>query len=477
MATMADTTNATPAAQTAADRNQRTPSATANPHPRKRNHHRKTPSQSQIDGTVSDSVTTTTASLRSQKDTKQRQQSVAIGALPQQNGTKANSHKPRPVSFGGNMLPATPLKEQAYAGPTFQASPAPSSLPVPRFFSKSVPNVAAQSSLEARMAGRTTPKEEASPESDVVVPARDAQQSPLDLFFKADKAEKDKSRSGSVQSPEMAARHAVPATEPRNLFQQSNKSAFLSELDGDDAAMPSPKTVPQNNRRPDVQAESSPSIRIQSAGGESEREQSTRALKDLLFNNTSAGPPTSAASPDPTQRACSNSRAADSPFATPPLTRSTSGPSTPAPSSEQQNHYSLHYGNRNLSPLFKAARGDTPSRPSGLRQQELASDMASNLKSANGMPPQSRQLPQIDPNSFSRNYLDRQIHDNRTPSLPQLPIKSGSTSIPNRTSEHPSSPKPGASGGGTASPRTSGISRDIKTMEDDLRRKLNILSN
>ena len=82
--------------------------------------HRKQHSRSlpQNDGTVSDSVTYPMASPRSKKAPKQRQQSVAIGALPHQNNNIANmngNHKQRPVSVGGNMLPTTPLKEQAYA--------------------------------------------------------------------------------------------------------------------------------------------------------------------------------------------------------------------------------------------------------------------------------------------------------------------------------------------------------------------------
>ena len=452
----------------------------------KRNHRqRKNQSQTQMDGTVSDSVTNPVASPHSKKGSKQRQQSVAIGALPHQNGNmgKVNGQKPRPVSFGGSMLPATPLKEQAYAGPTFQASPAPSSLPVPKFFSRSVPNVAAPQSLEARMAGEKTPeKEQSSPELEAVAPPRESQQSPLDLFFKADKAEKEKSRSGSMLSPEMAAKRPLPATEPRNSFAPSSKSIFLSELDGGDGAMPSPKTLPPAKRGGPVEGtSSSPGVRVPEADNESEREQFTKSLKDLLLNNASAAPAQHPPPPLILQRPRSNPKASETSFITPsPFHRSTSGPSTPAPSSEQQNHYSLHYGNRNLSPLFKAARSDTPSRPSGLRQQELAGDVPSDTTSATDIPPQPRQLPQIDPDSFSRTYLDQHIRASQPATLPQLPYTNGTTNHSNPTSgpSQSHSPQRGLQAGSTASPRTGGsASRDIRTMEDDLRRKLNILSN
>ena len=483
-------------------KNERTPSAAHNT--QKRNQRHRMPqlqSTPQVDGTVSDSVTNPMASPRSKKAPKQREQSVATGALPNPSGNMGtgNGQRPRPVSLGGSMLPATPLKEQAYAGPTFQASPAPSSLPVPKFFSRSVPNVAAQQSLEARMAGEKTPeKEQSSPEPDVISPSRPsraAQQSPLDIFFKADMAEKEKSRSGSTLSPEMAASLVAPATEPRNPFQQSGSSVFLRDLDGDDKAMPSPKTVPHSSEKPSAQrGSSSPGIRVSEADGEVERETATRSLKDLLFNNVNGSPAQNMTPPQPQQRAHSNPRATGSPFETPsPFQRPASGPSTPTPSAEQQNHYSLHYGNRNLSPLFKAARNETPSRPSGLRQNELANDTASNSDSAVSIPPQPRQLPQIDPDSFSRSYLNQQKCNSQSPTLPPLPRANGVPPPPSSSSFSGASsvPQHGVPVGNTATssasgatPRTGsaaagGGSNDIRTMENDLKRmlNLNVLSN
>lgn len=452
--------------------------------------HRKNHSQSvpQIDGTVSDSVTNPMAS-RSKKGPKQRQQSVAIGAPVNENSNmaRANGHPPRHTSVGGNMLPATPSKEQHYAGPTFQASPAPSSLPVPKFFSKSVPNIAAKQSLEARMAGERTPDtESSSPEPDVVSPSRASQQSPLDLLFKADKAEKEeKRRSSSMLSPEMAARQPSSANRGdfQDLFQRPAKNTFLQEMDGD---MPSPRSVPQSGRPPLAQrASSSPRIQTTGSSSESEREAYTKSLKDLLFNNINSASPQSS-TPHTQQRPRSNPRPDEYIFNTPsPFHRSTSGPSTPTPNSEQQNHYSLHYGNRNLSPLFKAARNETPARPSSLRQHELASDVSSNTDSSAGVRLEPRQPPQIDPNSFSRNYIDQQYRASQPTSFPQIQLSNGIVTNPNNTTSRPSSGIPSQHGvqastsGSAASPRTSGSSHDITKMEDDLRRmlKLNVLSN
>lgn len=472
-----------PATQSA---NSPTPSAAHNQ--QKRHHrHRKEPSQSlpQTDGTVSDSVAIPLASPRSKKAPKQRHQSVAIGTPPKHNGNvgQINGHSQRPASLGGSMLLATPLKEQAYAGPTFQASPAPSSLPVPKFFSRSVPDGAAQS-LAARMEGEKTPeKEDSSPEPDVVSPqpiTGTGQKSPLELFFKADRVEKEmeRSRSSTSLSPEMAVRQRPPATEPRKV-QQSSRNVFLQELDGENGEMISPKTVSHTSRQPPRQKPtSSPNITDASSDGESEREAHTKALKELLFNNVNA-PPQQNTTPPAQPRPHSNPRVPDAAFEMPSIQRSASGPSTPAPSAEQQNHYSLHYGNRNLSPLFKAARHDIPSRPSGLRQQESASDVTSTPNSTTGHPP-----PQvIDPNSFSRNYINQHIRASGSASLPQLLVTTGSTPNLSSSASVPSQHGVIQTGNGTtnsdASPRGSSSSRDLKGMEDDLRRMLNldVLSN
>lgn len=385
------------------------------------------------------------------------------------------------------MLLGTPAaKEQAYAGPTFQASPAPSSLPVPKFFSRSVPNVAGLS-LSARMEGERTPEKDSSPEPDIVAPhspTRNGQKSPLDLFFNADRQEKERSRSSSSLSPEMAVRPRPPPAEARRV-QQPDKSTFL-EGSGSSGDIISPKSTSPNKRHHITQRPTSfPNMTDTGSDGESEREFQTKALKDLLFNNFN-GVPQPNATPSTQQSARYDSHAPGQAFGTPsPFQRSTSGPSSPAPTTEQQNHYSLHYGNRNLSPLFKATRYETPSRPSGLRQQELASDLTT--------PTMPSYPHQVDPNAFSRNYINEHVRSSAPIPPPQVPFTNGPTpNIPIYNNEFP--PQHGGiqngatgntSGSGTSphiantNTGANGGSRDIKGMEDDLRKmlNLNVLSN
>lgn len=396
----------------------------------------------------------------------------------------ANNQRARPVSMGGPMIPGTPAKERAYAQSTFQASPAASALPVPKFFgSKSVPNVNVPSSLQARMDGEKTPEEPqgSSPESDVVSPAKQAQnpsQTPLDLFFMADKAEKERKNSpGAGPSPSLAVR-PPPASEPRNPFQTNRPSPFARGIHEADGPMISPRTVPDGLRPSQPsRAHSSPGIHAQpptNQGGNNEV--STQALKDLLFNNINNKP--NSTPPRTHQRAPSNG--IDSCYETPsPVQqRATAGPTTPTPGKHTQDQYSLHYGNRNLSPMFQAARNETPPRPSNLRQQ------LSHPGQQNGFP-QYNQQPfsnHADPNAFSRSYLDSQIRSSLPAQPPSGLISNGNNAPSSASLSGPSfdshatysapqhsMPVPGASG----SPRNSGA-RDMKGMEDDLRRMLNL---
>ena len=115
--------------------------------------------------------------------------------IPSINGT------PRPLIPG--RKPATPV--QAYAGPTFHASPAPSSLPIPKFFSRSVPDREKSNSLKAMMdkdlSDTSVDNSEGSPTPESpshAVGCQIREDSPLDIFFRADREEKAKANQDGV---------------------------------------------------------------------------------------------------------------------------------------------------------------------------------------------------------------------------------------------------------------------------------------
>ena len=203
----------------------------------------------------------------------QHETEASNGTIQESTIRKKNKRKPQQIpSFDGTTSPrpapshahftsespvpitSTPMK-QAYAGPTFHASPAASSLPKPKFFSKSVPSAAPTSTLQARLdadpsqSGTETP----SPESDAPVePVRPQPQrtpiareeSPLDLFFNADRAEKARLQSppAARSTPSLvnsSSSRPSSSTFPRSAQSQrhmsgtpSGKQMFQMEVDG-----------------------------------------------------------------------------------------------------------------------------------------------------------------------------------------------------------------------------------------------------
>ncbi|KAL8832391.1 MAG: hypothetical protein Q9170_004892 [Blastenia crenularia] len=110
---------------------------------------------------------------------------------------------PQPSHQTQSLTPGkkTNTPSQAYAGPTFHASPAASSLPMPKFFSKSVPEVnkrpSMQSMTEKENAESSSEQSEGSP-TPAFAPRISEEQlpedSPLDFFFKADREQKERQR-------------------------------------------------------------------------------------------------------------------------------------------------------------------------------------------------------------------------------------------------------------------------------------------
>ena len=145
-------------------------------------------------------------SKRRKNSQKQNSPRPNSSAKSRPNGT-ARSKSQRNVQTPGKTS-ATP--SQAYAGPTFHASPAPSSLPIPRFFqkslSKSVPETNKADGLAAMMDSEVSeeaPSPESSGSSPVLDKAERLQQkerdeSPLDIFFRADREEKARARLSNI---------------------------------------------------------------------------------------------------------------------------------------------------------------------------------------------------------------------------------------------------------------------------------------
>jgi hypothetical protein len=235
----------------------------------------------------------------------------------------------------------------------------------------------------------------------IAVPPRD-KDSPLDLLFKADRAERAKNVNGSPGSSGFF--HPASPVRPQSHKQDSYGSLnapFPIELDNRNHHMspppnPSPmgmRSVTDPNRVPQLQDASPP-------------QRNNDVMQDLLSRlSMSQNKATAATPPRPDAQISSNAQVHDktpSPFhdgrSAP---RSASGPTTPAQAVQEPSDF--FYGNRNLSPLFKAAKVDPSKRNSGLRTEItadsplVAQGMFNDFPSV--PPPQA-----MDPNNHSRNY-------------------------------------------------------------------------
>lgn len=184
---------------------------------------------------------------------KKPKNGVTSPAAISRNGCNTPATTGQSTGAPSSTKPINTPSTAAFAGPTFHASPAPSTLPIPSFYSKSVPDSPGIKGIKPR-------KEPSSPDSSSPpIPASNLQfhreESPLDIFFRADREEKARARSASSSqtavtasgpfhppSEVLRASQTPPAsTNQRRLHHASKLSSsgmFAMELD----VLPSPGT-------------------------------------------------------------------------------------------------------------------------------------------------------------------------------------------------------------------------------------------
>ncbi|KAI2788305.1 hypothetical protein POX_e06319 [Penicillium oxalicum] len=224
-------------------------------------------------------------------------------------GPYQNGHKHSNSQSGA----ATPAKDSAvaYAGPTFHASPAPSALPIPSFFSKSLPESELAPHLEtdsdtADMEAdlETTPSKPRTARSQPTKPSQASHQpSPLDFLFQAAVQAR---ASNTMGSPEASTRMRSPQTDSKVLRSHSNHTAggmFSMELETDRArASPiGPSFAPSyQDRMNALRSASSPTHSPSPAPAAPSGDQyraTTEQLKHMLLNPRPQEPPASTNSP------------------------------------------------------------------------------------------------------------------------------------------------------------------------------------
>lgn len=256
--------------------------------------------QQACDGSAPESSRNKRKSSKSQAS----KQLTQVSAMPMMNDTSTSTPRrdpmtPRRDSVTPKRSTETPSK--AYAGPTFHASPAASSLPLPKFYSKSVPNVDKTKSLKTMMEQEDPDSSSGSEESPAVKDSQHAinlearVESPLDIFFRADR--EAKGRTGSMPNVPCGRNSQAngigttsgPQT-PQRLHSCSHSvgGMFALELDG---AAPEELSGPRPSGKPSLHRNSPAPVAVKSNGQrEAEREEQrkaqTIALKKLLYSPT-----------------------------------------------------------------------------------------------------------------------------------------------------------------------------------------------
>jgi hypothetical protein len=331
---------------------------------------------------------------------------------------KGNDRRTPPLTGQSSGIPssAKPISTPStavYAGATFHASPAPSALPIPSFYSKSVPD---SPGLKGLTAGKETPSKPSQSPTPLPEPSANQfqrEESPLDFFFKADRAEKARARSASSTNttgatagpfqPPASIRNAQtpPAPGSQSRTRQAPKYSaggmFAMELDG-----------PQSPGTPFGPAFSTPySERISAArnGNKLTREDSQKsldkseALKAYLFSGHTISPP-----------AATNVNGATGSPSPPALAASLGSMTSPGVSSRSQPNG--HYFNHDVKGSNTGPRAS--GRSSGLRQEVTPTktptrtpDRASFYESS---PTPSRTYGQIsppNPNDLTTRFISR----------------------------------------------------------------------
>lgn len=243
-------------------------------------------------------------------------------AYYQNNGYQNNAQRQTP----SHSVASPQMKDSAaYAGPTFHASPAPSALPMPSFFSKSAPDSDLVPPIETDSdTAEMEPEPELTPSKPRSRPqttGNEPKPTPLDFLFQAAVQARN---TKSTSSPEV---NKVRSPQTESKAMRSNPDGmFAFEMENSVSPRNShigPSFAPSYQDRMNALQSARPSSTPQSPDiTEEQRRMKTEELKHLLLNPRPQKPPS--AQPNPDQAAFGAHPSNIPPYATP--MRTSSGP-------------------------------------------------------------------------------------------------------------------------------------------------------
>ncbi|KAL8710537.1 MAG: hypothetical protein Q9220_004970 [cf. Caloplaca sp. 1 TL-2023] len=259
----------------------------------------KLTARTSLDHTSQDEARSSAPEIGQRRQTPRKSQRKAQGGS---SPTPRKSSTPRPSNQINHSNPGKIIStpSRAYAGPTFHASPAASSLPIPKFYSKSVPNVDKGPSMISTMkeTSERIPVEEdglPTPNATHLGEQQTQQESPLDIFFKADREQKARQRLkqdisfDGTASPTPAPGNDQSRHHSRHSTNGSLGALFPMELESREPAQPShekalsdPTTCSIATNEPQL---TDPVAVTETPQELAERKAKTAALKKLLLSS------------------------------------------------------------------------------------------------------------------------------------------------------------------------------------------------
>lgn len=383
-----------------------------------------------IDGSISDVGVPTEhqrninpANINITKTNNKVQPSKASNANSRSQSEALSADRGKPSINQNDKSKATPIKAAAYAGATFQQSPAASALPLPSFYSKSMP---AATSIPSQL----TKTENFGSQSPLATVADDLPSmqdtNPCDFLFEAARQARATPRgeSPATRSGNLSVSNASPA--PRSPAPKDGESLFPFELEG--GAVPGEDggsfATPYKER-----IEALKSTRSTSLGGksmdETERKAKSDALKNLLMKSSAQDNQNGAQNGAANGFDMNNPFNARAPYQQPSfmpqgssLNRRTSGPST-----TYMGEHPVYNSSPNLFQMayqFPPPQSQTPKRPTSSRLRnvygaqsepeyaELSSDSAITPPISTSRKPTLQQAPQHSSASKGPSYPSQQ---------------------------------------------------------------------
>ena len=387
------------------------------------------------------SVTPALPGSEKSRQRKRKTSKARGGAQHIQSSASRKDSSPRPSA---QVLSGTPARNigtpsQAYAGPTFHASPAPSSLPIPKFFSKTLSPpeepIQPKEIVQRSSSEGSSVVSENSPIMRNALSGSDAQireASPLDIFFNADRQEKAKRQLNAMtglgnenigfkQNASQSAQYLPVQSSSQYSFQGLSKHSAGNSLTSNLPLEMDASRITETRHPDPPRSNTSPSILTTQAELEQQRKAKTIALKKLLMSPPPQRPSSASSKSSRNSQTIQNFSPSPSPRPLYPV-RSSSNPSAPTRTADSRSGNINYHESSSVLPsphpshAFSGSRSSKSRPTSSYLRQELLKDTLVETSELPSTPTPTRSHNVHNPRS-SKNSYNTNWNGNVTPSF------------------------------------------------------------